>query len=258
MRQNAVKAKVLQGEPAIGAAIGLPSPELVEICGLLGFEWIFIDAEHGPIGWAECQAMCRACDAQGMSSIVRVPKLDHTLIMTYLQTGPLGVAVPHINTAEEAEAVVRAARYYPEGRRGCDSGARSSAYNLIESEPDYFARSNREILVAVWVEGVEGIGNLDEILQVPGIDAVNIASGDLALSMGLPGRSDHPDVQGVVAEARKKVLAAGKVVIGEPSDAASAQQMIADGILLISTEVQGMWVNTTRAYLNELQGGGSR
>ena len=87
---------------------------------------------------------------------------------------------------------VRAARYYPEGRRGCDSGARSSAYNLIESETDYFARSNREMLVAVWVEGVEGIKNLDAILQVPGIDAVNIASGDLALSMGLPGRSGHP------------------------------------------------------------------
>ena len=76
--------------------------------------------------------------------------------------------------------------------------------------------------------------------------------------MGLPGRSDHPDVQGVVAESRKKVLAAGKVVIGEPSDAASAQQMIADGILLISTEVQAMWINTARAYLNELQGGGER
>ena len=258
MQQNTVKKKVLSGEPSIGAAIGFPSPELVEICGLLGFEWVFIDAEHGQIGWTECQAMCRACDALGMSSIVRVPKLDHALIMTYLQTGPLGVAVPHINTAEEAEAVVHAARYYPEGRRGCDSGSRSSAYNLIEPEPDYFAHSNRELLVAVWVEEVEGLKNLDEILQVPGIDAINIASGDLALSMGLPGRSDHPDVQAAVAEARKKVLAGGKVLIGEPADLASARQMIADGILLISTVVQEMWVNTTRAYLKELKEEGKR
>ncbi len=253
MQHNVVKEKVLRGEPAIGAALGFPSPELVEICGLLGFEWIFIDAEHGPIGWAECQAMCRACDAFGMSSIVRVPQLDQALIMTYLQTGPLGVAVPHINTAEEAEAVVHAARYAPEGRRGCDSGARSSAYNLIESETDYFARSNRELLVAIWVEEVEAMRNLDEILQVPGVDAINVASGDLALSMGLPGGSDHPDVQAVVAEARQKVLAAGKVLIGEPSDAASAKQMIADGILLISSYMQGMWINTARAYLSELK-----
>ena len=66
-------------------------------------------------------------------------------------------------------------------------------------------------------------------------------------TLGLAGRSDHPDVQAAVAEGRKKVLAAGKVLIGEPSDAASAKQMIADRILLISTYVQGMWVNTTRA-----------
>jgi 2-keto-3-deoxy-L-rhamnonate aldolase RhmA len=76
--------------------------------------------------------------------------------------------------------------------------------------------------------------------------------------MGLPGRSDHPDVQAAVAEARKKVLAGGKVLIGEPADLASARQMIADGILLISTVVQEMWVNTTRAYLKELKEEGKR
>ena len=255
MRHNAVKEKVLRGEPAIGAAIAFPSPELVEFCGLIGFEWIFIDAEHGPIDRAECQAMCRACDAVGLSSIVRVPKLDHSLIAKYLETGVLGVAVPHINTAEEAEAVVRAARYAPEGRRGCDAGAsRSSAYGLVEPAHDYFARSNREILVAVWVEEVEGMKNLDEILQVPGIDVVHFGPGDLALSMGLPGRSDHPDIQAAVAEGRKKVLDAGKVLIGEPADVASARQMLVDGALLISTAVTTMWADTARAYLSELRG----
>lgn len=254
MRHNAVKEKVLGGEPAIGAYIAFPSPELVEFCGFLGFEWIFIDAEHGPIGWSECQAMCRACDALGLSSVVRVPKLDHALIMTYLQTGPLGIAVPHINTAEEAEAVVQAARYYPEGRRGCDLDARSSGYNLIEPAQDYFAHSNRELLVAVWVEETEGMRNLDEILQVPGIDAVNFGPCDLALSMGFPGRWDHQEVQAAMAEGRKKVLDAGKVLIAEPADVQSARQALAEGALLISTEVGKIWAKSAGNYLRELRG----
>jgi 4-hydroxy-2-oxoheptanedioate aldolase len=254
MKHNYVKEKVLRGEPAIGAQIGFPSPELVEFCGLMGFEWIFIDAEHGPIGWPECQAMCRACDALGISSMVRVPKLDHSVIAKYLETGVLGVAVPHINTAKEAEAAVVAARYAPEGRRGCDAGSsRSSAYGLVEPAIDYFACSNQEILVAVWVEEVEGMRNLDEILQVPGIDAVHFGPGDLALSMGLPGQSNHPDIQAALVDGRKKVLAAGKVLIGEPTDLASAKQMLDDGTLLISTGIKEMWINAARTYLNQLQ-----
>ena len=254
MRHNVVKEKVLRGEPAIGAAVSFPSPELVELYGLLGFEWIFIDAEHGPIGYLECQEMARACDAQGLSSIVRVPKLDHSLIAKYLETGVQGVAVPHINTAEQAEAVVAAARYYPEGRRGHDVGAsRSSAYNLLESPLEYLNRSNRELIVAVWVEEVEGMNNLDAILRVPGVDAVHFGPGDLALSMGKPGRPDHPEVQASLAEGRRKVKAAGKLLIGEPSDAATARQLIADGVLLVSTQVMAMLAGTVRTYLANVQ-----
>ena len=256
MRHNSVKEKVLRGEPAIGASLGLPSPGLVEFCGLLGFEWIFIDAEHGPIGWPECQSMARACDAHGLSSIVRVPKLDHSLIAKYLETGVLGVAIPHINTAEQADFAVKSARYAPLGRRGCDAGSsRSSDYGLSESAGSYFARSNEEIIVAAWVEEAEGMENLDEILRVPGVDAVFFGAGDLALSMGLPGQGDHPDVQAAVAEGKRKVLDAGKILIGEPEDVASAKQMIAEGALLISSQVKSMWRDVAADYLNELQGG---
>jgi 4-hydroxy-2-oxoheptanedioate aldolase len=254
MRHNSVREKVLSGKPAFGAQIGFPSPDLVELCGLIGFDWILINAEHGPIGWPECQAMVRACDAQGLSSIVRVPKLDHVMIAKYLETGALGVAVPHVNTAEQAEAVVKAARYAPEGRRGCDAGSsRSSAYGLVEPAGAYFAHSNQELLVAVWIEEETSMRNLDEILQVPGIDAVNFGPGDLALSMGMPGQSNHPDILAAVAEGRKKVVAAGKVLIAEPTDVASAKQMLANGALLISTDVRDMWANTTRTYVKEIR-----
>jgi 4-hydroxy-2-oxoheptanedioate aldolase len=227
LQHNLLKEKVIRGEPAFGAQIQIPSPELVEIIALQGFEWVFIDAEHGSIGWLECQAMVRACEARRISSIVRVPKLDHSLIAKYLETGVMGVAVPHINTAEQATHAVRSARYAPLGFRGCDEGAsRSSAYGFTHTDDSYFAFSNREIIVAVWVEEVEGMQNLDEILQVPGIDAVHFGPGDLALSMGIPGQSNHPDVQEWVAEGRRKALAAGKVIFAEPVDVDSAREAL--------------------------------
>ena len=253
MKHNILKDKIAKGEPTIGAAISFPSPNLVDFCGFAGFEWIFIDAEHGPIGWTECLEMCRACDSHGMSSIVRVAKLDHELIMTYLQTGVMGVAVPHVNTAEQAEEVVKAARYYPEGRRGCDEGRRSSGYGMSESASEYFARSNREILVAVWIEEVEGMNNLDEILEVPGVDAVHFGYGDLALSMGYPGHPDHPAVRESLAEGRRKVVASDKALIGEPTDAAKAKKMIEEGVLLVSTPIAAMWATLFKDYLAEVR-----
>ena len=250
MQHNTVKDKVLRGEPAIGASLSIPSPELAEWCGWLGFDYVFIDAEHGPIGWRECQSMVRACDARGISSIVRVPCLDRSWIAKYLETGVQGIAVPHVNTAEQAELVVKYARYAPAGQRGCDAGAsRSSAYGLVEPAGNYFTHSNEEILVAVWVEEAEGMKNLDEILQVPGVDVVHFGGGDLALSMGLPGQSDHPDVQAAIAEGCRKVLAAGKVLISEPSDANSARQALDEGARLLTTQLHVMWAHTLCEYL---------
>jgi 4-hydroxy-2-oxoheptanedioate aldolase len=254
LRFNTLKEKILRGEPSFGFQICIPSPELVEICALQGFEWVFIDAEHGPIGWLECQSLVRACEARGISSIVRVPKLDHSLIAKYLETGVLGIAVPHINTAEQALHAVRSARYAPLGFRGCDDGAsRSSAYGLLHTDEGYFAFSNREIIVAVWVEEVEGMQNLDEILQVPGIDAVHFGPGDLALSMGLPGQPNHPEVLAWIAEGRRKALDAGKVIFAEPVDVRSAKEALDYGALLISTALFRLWGSISEAYLSELQ-----
>lgn len=254
MRHNVVKEKVFRGEPAIGVMIQFPSPELVELYALMGFEWAFIDAEHGPLGYHECQALVRACDAFGLSSLVRVPKLDHSLIAKYLETGAQGVAVPHIKTVEDAEAVVRAARYYPQGRRGWDAGAsRSSSYSLVCPPLDYFARSNEAIMVALWIEDVEGMENLDAILRVPGVDVINFGVGDLTLSMGLPAQFDHPDVKAAVAEGRRKVVQAGKVLIGEAADAQTARRLMDEGARLISTMANAMLAKSVQGYLAELR-----
>jgi len=199
--------------------------------------------------------MVRACDAQGMSSIVRVPKLDHALIMQFLETGVQGVAVPHIISVQDAEAAVAAARFPPEGRRGHGVGStRASGSGLSETYSDYFALSNREVLVAAWIEDKKAFENLNEILQVPGIDAICFGGGDLSLDMGYVGRKGHPEVQDVLAEGKKKVLAAGKALIGEPADAATARRMLDEGYVMLTTQVREMWAGASLAYLRELRG----
>ena len=251
MRRNTLRDRIERRKPAIGASIALPSPDLVDFCGFLGFEWIAIDTEHGAIGVTECLEMCRACEAHDMSSVVKVPTLDRNVIMAYLRTGAMGVIVPHIDGAEAAEAVVQAALYPPEGQRGNDMGCRASGYAPVRSDPELLAMSNREILVGVLVEDLTGISNLEAILQVPRVDAVHIGAGDLAASMGYQDR-EHPAVQKVVAEARRMVLAEGKALFGGAAEVAAARDLIRQGVLLIHTRVTEMWGQLTRAYLGEV------
>jgi 4-hydroxy-2-oxoheptanedioate aldolase len=251
--QTGLKDKIASGKPSIGASIAMASPDLVDFCGFLGFEWIIMDAESGPIRPSECLAICRVCEAHGMVPIVKVPRPDPEVIQAYLCTGARGIMVPHVNTAEVAQKVVDAARYPPEGRRGHDMGSRSSGYAPAAIDAEYLARSNRELLVGVLIENETGMANLEAILEIPGIDALYIGPGDLAISMGYQDR-DHPVVQQMIAEGRQKILASGKALFGGAADASTAKQMIEQGALLIHTRVTEMWGNITKNYLREVRG----
>jgi len=200
--------------------------------------------------------MVRACEATGIIPIVRVPKNDHELIMGYLQTGAMGISVPHVNTKEQAQAVVQAVKYYPEGRRGFDYGARMSSFGITQSSRAYMEEANRETMVLIWTEEKRALDNLPEILTVKGIDAINIGPGDLALSMGLPGQSDHPAVQEEIKKAKKMILAAGINLVGEPDGVESTLKLISEGVLLISLWVGDMWASVLRDYLREVTPGG--
>ena len=251
--QTGLKDKIASGKPSIGASIAMASPDLVDFCGFLGFEWIIMDTESGPIGPSECLAICRVCEAHAMVPIVKVPGPDPQVIQSYLRTGAKGIVVPHVNTAEVAHRIVDAARYPPEGRRGHDMGSRSSGYAPVAIDAEYLARSNRELLVGVLIENETGMANLEAILEISGIDALYIGPGDLAMSMGYQDR-DHPAVQQVIAEGRRKILASGKALFGGAADVSTARQMIDQGSLLIHTRVTEMWGNITKNYLQELCG----
>jgi 2-keto-3-deoxy-L-rhamnonate aldolase RhmA len=249
MRPNPVKRKLQQKQPSVGATLAWPSPQLVEFLALAGFEWVLLDAEHGPIDVAAAEEMVRAAESTGIVPLVRVPANDRIVIMQYLQVGIMGIAVPHVNSRSDAERVVEAVKYYPEGSRYADTGARAADYGLSKSNAESYEEANRETIIVVWVEEQRALENLDEILAVAGIDAVNIGPSDLALTMGHPGRPDHPEVQAAIRKARERILASEKVLVGETRDAESLPALLEMGARLISTSAKHLWYYASRDYL---------
>jgi 4-hydroxy-2-oxoheptanedioate aldolase len=206
MLTNSLKQKLAAGRPSTIVAPFATSAGLVEMLGHLGFDGVFLDGEHGPAGWEDIEHMVRAADLAGYSSVIRVQDHAAATIARALDRGAGGVQVPHVNTADEAAAIVAHAKYAPLGHRGW-SGWRS-AYG--ENMAEYASRANEQTLVAVMLEEVAALDNLDDILRVEHVDVFFVAPGDLAQSMGYPGVTDHPQVVAAMEDALRRIQAAGR------------------------------------------------
>jgi len=207
MVSTRIKDKLAAGRPATVIAPFASSAGLVELLGYQGFDGVFLDCEHGPADWEAVEQMTRAAEVAGYSAVVRVQSNDAATITRALDRGPSGVQIPHVNTRAEAEAAVQHAKYAPLGHRGW-SGWRS-ALGVV---PNDFARvANEQTLVAIMLEEVEALDNLDEILKVDHVDVFFVAPGDLAQSMGLPGQMAHPRVTSAIEDALRQIRAAGRV-----------------------------------------------
>ena len=148
----------------------------------------------------------RAAETFDLTPIVRVPN-DADLILRLLNAGAQGVHVPRINTRQDAQAVVEASRFHPHGKRSFYAVGRSGNYGIGMSEEEYAEGANRETLVILQVEEEEGVRNIDEILSVPYVDAIQVGPKDLWQSMGMPERSV---VRGVVERVLGQVAEAGR------------------------------------------------
>ena len=248
MRKNLTKQKIQAGETVYGVFINMYCPPIVEMVGLTGFDFVIIDAEHGPMGIENCENMVRAADSVNITPITRIAVNTQQNILRYLDIGAAGVQMPMINCKADAEAVVRAVKYPPEGRRGL-AGVRAADYGLTGSLGDYVKEANRETLVAVHVETIEATKNLKQTLTVPGIDVVFIGPTDLSSSMGYPGQSDHPEVRKTIDGLVKEIRAAGKVAGTTAFDPASLRKRREEGFQYITHATVPMLANSVRDYI---------
>lgn len=206
--QRSIRQRLEAGEKALGGSVQLPSPEIVELIGYTGYDFAFIDAEHGSFGLSELRELIRAADAARVDSIVRVPDHDETFIQRVLDLGATGVIVPHIRSVEIGRAMVAAAKYGPDGTRGACPFIRSVGHVSEDWAGDY-ARSDRDVLVFGLIEDAEGVENAEAIAGECGFDGLMFGPFDLSWSIGLSGDIWHPRIRAMQDRVLAAVRAAG-------------------------------------------------
>ena len=211
MHDNAFKAKLLADEELTGTFLNIPHAMMMEILQKSGLDFAIIDAEHAPFNPETIDQCVRVGDYCGLQPIIRVQDNIPVYIQRAVDLMPAAVLVPQVGTAEDAEAAVRAAYFQPKGARGLSPNTRFAGYSA-DNSADLTALANENMCVICQAEGVEGIENLDAILSVDGVDAIYIGPYDLSVSMGLPGKLDHPDVEQKMREIIAKARDYGKTV----------------------------------------------
>ena len=218
MRTNHTKAKLAEGEVVFGGIVTRYAPDIIEILGLIGYDFVMIDCEHGPSDLDQVEHMVRAAEIFGITPIARIPDHADATVLRFLDRGVQGVIVPHVDTRPEAEAVTRAARYYPEGHRGV-GGGRPHDYGITASRHESTSWVNAQTMVIPMIEDTEAVENLDQILTVPGVDVFHVAAGDLGQSHGQrsPHRGAQPDAPGWYPRFAPRARTLGLVAILQPT-----------------------------------------
>src|SRR2546427_2131177 len=184
MTPNHVKQRLAAGKACFGSLLNFGDPLVAELMASVGFDWLLVDTEHGPIDLATLATMFATITRYPCAPLVRVHALDEANVKRVLDAGAWGVLAPNVRTREEAELLVRACKYPPEGGRSL--GAGRFALSFKTDAPTYFQRANGEILVIAQIEHVDAVANIDAILSVPGIDACYVGPNDWCASAGPP------------------------------------------------------------------------
>ncbi|HKX38978.1 MAG TPA: aldolase/citrate lyase family protein [Burkholderiales bacterium] len=192
------------GKLAIG--LGVQKARTVDI-GLMaktcGFDWLFIDGEHGALDLDTASQIATAALPLGVTPVVRVAGFEHWHASRILDNGAQGIVFPHVDSSEEATKVANACRFPPVGKRSMGGGLAQVEYKSMPIG-EVARLVNEETLVVAMIESPSGVANCEEIAAVKGIDALLIGTNDLCFEMGIPGQFNDPRV----AEAYKKVIAA--------------------------------------------------
>ena len=242
LRENRIKHKLQRGE--IATVIEAPySADMIDFMGPFGFDGVWLESEHGPVDYADISDLTRACDLWGMTSMIRLNLNMPGVIYRALDRGAQGIIMPHVNTADEARAVVDAVKFAPVGRRGIFMGRQSYGVD------DYFAKANDETLIMILIEDIIAINNLPEILKVDNIDIYFVAPGDLSQTMGHRGQMDHPEVQVVVDRAIQQIVDADKVA-GSLVDDSNVEALIEKGLRFLAPDWPEWIIGGSRNFLN--------
>jgi 4-hydroxy-2-oxoheptanedioate aldolase len=237
MRDNPMKEMIRAGRPALGCSLMFPSPQLVEMLGHAGFDWVLLDCEHGSLSPADVEIMAMAANAVGITPIARPRSNSAADIQSVMDRGVSGVQIPHIDTRADAVRAVTAVKFGAgDGHRGLAAGTRPDNWGLGAKMPDFTAAANARSLVCVQLESAEAIRNAKDILTVPDIDVFFIGPSDLSQSMGFPGDPKAPPVAAAIADTLALIKEAGQAP-GMPATTETLPDVLASGCRYVYTHL---------------------
>jgi len=205
---NTFKQKLLNHETTFGCWVGMADSYAAEIAATAGFDWLLIDGEHAPNDLRSMLTQLQVVGASDSHPLVRLPIGETYMIKQILDAGAQSLLIPMVESGEQAQQLVKATRYPPNGVRGVGSAlARASNFNAI---PDYLTTADDQICLTVQLETRAGVEALDDILNVDGVDGVFIGPSDLAADMGMLGKADSPEMQAIINDLLKRIKASGK------------------------------------------------
>jgi len=256
MKINHTKAKLAEGGTAYGLFLRYAAPGLAEFLSYLGWDFLVFDAEHSSMSPADCEAMARAIEPQGVTAMARVPSSVRHELLKFMDTGLGGVQVPWVETPEQAEAAVRAIKYQPMGERGL-AGTRAADYGQGEPLAEYIQTANRESLVALQIESGKGVQAASEICSTDGVDVIFIGPTDLSNSLGVTGQMDHPDLLAAIDTIAQAASDNGKVLGAYVNSADAARTWKKRGARYLTLTTEALLAPASKNYLNTLREEGS-
>lgn len=250
---NDFKTKLYNGECVYGPFMKTGDAMFAEAVGIAGFDFMILDTEHGPVDIESQQHNVRAAELRGCIPIIRLKDKTESAIGRALDIGAYGIQVPQISTAEEAREVVKHAKFHPQGMRGVCRFVRAADYSAMDRF-DYFQQS-ADTLVILQLEGKEALDNIDEILQVEGVDILFIGPYDLSQSLGVTGQVNHPAVISAMKEIVLKAKAVNKIIgcfVDTPEDLKQRRTL---GVQYLSYSVDiGIFSDACKMIMTEICG----
>ena len=247
---NNFRQRLKSGKTLLGTMVTLPTAATAEILADIGFDWLFLDAEHGSLEYSDIQGILQAVGDR-VACVVRLPAAAEVPIKKVLDLGAAGIIAPQVNTVDQAQDVVRYARYSPQGTRGVGLG-RAHAYGMRFAE--YLETANEQVAVLVQAEHIEAVENIESIVRVEGIDGSMLGPYDLSASLGKMGQLDDPAVVDAIERIFQACQSTGMPIgyFGVSADA--VQPYLQRGYNLILAGVDTLHLgNAAKDLMNELK-----
>jgi 4-hydroxy-2-oxoheptanedioate aldolase len=209
--KDALRSRLAEGGIAAGlVVVHSRTPAIARMAASCGYHWLFLDLEHGTMPLDLAAQICVASLDAGITPVVRVPANEPAWIGRALDGGAIGIVVPHVDTAEDARRAVDAARYPPAGSRSLSGLLPQLSYRPLPA-PEAMRQAEALTLVVALIETRAAIEQVEAIAATPGLDALQVGTSDLSVSLGVPGEVEHPKVQNAVRRTIEACRRHGKI-----------------------------------------------